>query len=101
LVLPGRPEPLRFPQPIEQVLPFDDILVARLAWSDNTRNVYAVNERGEIVWQIDDLPLNPNGAIIFGIAPVSNTVVAATSSMGVTLHLDVRTGEVLTSIPTK
>ena len=102
LVIEGCPSPVRFPQPVEQVAEFDDILVVRLQWSnDNLRNVYAVDAKGAIVWRIEEPPLNPMGALYFGVGRVSDEVVCATSSMGVTFYLDVHSGKVLTTELTK
>ena len=98
----GRTAPVEFPQPIDQVESFSDVLVVRLRWDNaNKRNVYGVDANGVIVWRIADLPLNTNGDIYLSISKMSESVVRAISSLGITFDLDPRSGAVLDSFVSK
>jgi hypothetical protein len=87
---------IAFPLAVEEVVPFDTILVVRIkATSAEPRNVYGVDATGKIVWQIAELPLNKLRDTYLSIKKESETTVVGYYSLGFLIHFDAVTGKVV------
>jgi len=95
---------IKFKYPIEQVSESDDkYLVCLKWWGENQlpeeyqRNVFLLNKKGEILWQIEAFEMGGAWANV----AMGNGYVTAVNTRGFYCEIDIKTGKVISAEFTK
>lgn len=98
----------RFDWPIKEIITFDEkgaivVMLDRECYRKDSRNIFCISEKGEMLWQIPDVPLvlNIDGKSPYTRIEKDGYFVKAFNWDGTILKLDPLTGKVLNNHWTK